>query len=55
MEKGRVQRWFDQKGWTGLLIGAPYVWLVVWFLSCSFVKNFARSDGPAAVSTPGFS
>lgn len=32
MEQGRFARWFDEKGWAGLLIGAPYVWLVVWFL-----------------------
>lgn len=32
MEKGGFQRWFDLKGWIALLIGLPYVWLVVWFL-----------------------
>jgi putrescine transport system permease protein len=32
MSEGRFARWFDARGWTLLLIGAPYLWLVVLFL-----------------------
>jgi putrescine transport system permease protein len=32
MSATRFSRWFDAKGWTRLVIGAPYVWLVVFFL-----------------------
>lgn len=32
MSDRRFARWFDAKGWTLLLIGVPYVWLVVLFL-----------------------
>jgi putrescine transport system permease protein len=28
----RLQRWFDADGWPRLLIGVPYLWLVVFFL-----------------------
>ncbi len=31
MSAGRFSRWFDRKGWAGLIIGAPYVWLLVFF------------------------
>jgi len=24
--------WFDRRGWRDLIIGLPYVWLVVFFL-----------------------
>ena len=32
MAATRFQRWFDAKGWAGLLIGTPYIWLLVLFL-----------------------
>mgnify|MGYP000691599302 CR=1 FL=1 len=32
MSKGGFSRWFDRKGWVGLVIGLPYVWLVALFL-----------------------
>jgi putrescine transport system permease protein len=32
MSGGPLSRWFDRKGWSGLLIGAPYLWLVIFFL-----------------------
>ena len=32
MQASRLSRWFDRKGWSDLLIGAPYVWLVFFFL-----------------------
>lgn len=32
MERSNFQRWFDLKGWVLVLIGAPYIWLLVWFL-----------------------
>jgi putrescine transport system permease protein len=32
MANGRLSRWFDDRGWRALLIGVPYVWLLVFFL-----------------------
>jgi putrescine transport system permease protein len=32
MSGGGLSRWFDRRGWAALLIGAPYVWLVIFFL-----------------------
>ncbi|MCB6178545.1 ABC transporter permease [Rhodobacter sp. Har01] len=32
MAETRLGRWFDRKGWAGLVIGAPYLWLLVLFL-----------------------
>ncbi len=28
----RLSRWFDRKGWSDIIIGAPYLWLLVLFL-----------------------
>lgn len=27
-----IARWFDRRGWSDIIIGAPYLWLVVMFL-----------------------
>ena len=32
MARKRLARWFDREGWSDLLIGAPYVWLLLFFL-----------------------
>ena len=32
MRKARFMRWFDDRCWPALLIGLPYMWLVVFFL-----------------------
>ncbi len=29
---GVLSRWFDRRGWSDLIIGLPYVWLLVFFL-----------------------
>jgi putrescine transport system permease protein len=29
---GTLSRWFDRRGWSDLIIGLPYVWLLVFFL-----------------------
>ncbi len=30
--RGRLARWFDARGWRQLIIGTPYLWLIVFFL-----------------------
>ncbi|MCU0826194.1 MAG: ABC transporter permease [Tabrizicola sp.] len=32
MDKHPLRRWFDLKGWRALLIGVPYLWLILFFL-----------------------
>lgn len=32
MDTRRLARWFDTKGWSSLLIAAPYAWLLLFFL-----------------------
>jgi len=32
MAGSRLSRWFDRKGWSDVIVGAPYVWLLVFFL-----------------------
>jgi len=54
MEQGRLQRWFDIKGWTALLIGTPYVWLLVWFL-LPFLIVLAMSVATNTPTAPPFS
>ena len=54
MSEGRFARWFDAKGWTLLLIGAPYVWLVVLFL-LPFMIVVAMSVATNTATAPPFS
>jgi putrescine transport system permease protein len=54
VERGRLQRWFDLKGWILLLIGAPYVWLLVWFL-LPFLIVLAMSVATNTPTAPPFS
>lgn len=32
MSGKRLSRWFDRKGWSDMLIAAPYLWLLLFFL-----------------------
>lgn len=32
MAASRLSRWFDRKGWSDVIVGAPYIWLLVFFL-----------------------
>jgi putrescine transport system permease protein len=54
MENSRFQRWFDLKGWTALLIGAPYLWLLIWFL-LPFLIVVAMSVATNTPTAPPFS
>jgi putrescine transport system permease protein len=54
MTRGRFARWFDAKGWTALLIGAPYLWLIVWFL-LPFLIVVAMSVATNTATAPPFS
>ncbi len=54
MSEGRFARWFDAKGWTLLLIGAPYVWLLVLFL-LPFLIVVAMSVATNTATAPPFS
>ncbi|MBL9051191.1 MAG: ABC transporter permease [Tabrizicola sp.] len=54
MSSGRFAGWFDRKGWTGILIGAPYVWLVIFFLF-PFLIVVAMSVATNTPTAPPFS
>ncbi len=51
---GRFSRWFDLKGWILLVIGAPYVWLVLFFLF-PFLIVVAMSVATNTPTAPPFS
>ena len=48
------QRWCNEKGWAALLIGAPYVWLLVWFM-LPFLIVVAMSVATNTPTAPPFS
>ena len=48
------QRWFNRKGWIRLTIGAPYLWLILFFL-LPFVIVFAMSFATRTPTAPPFS
>jgi putrescine transport system permease protein len=50
---GGGARWFDRRGWRGLIIGVPYVWLVFFFL-LPFVIVIAMSFAFRAALSPPF-
>lgn len=50
----RLSRWFDSKGWAGLLIGIPYLWLLVFFL-LPFLIVLAMSLATKTPTAPPFS
>jgi putrescine transport system permease protein len=54
MERGRLRRWFDLKGWVQVLIGVPYAWLLVWFL-LPFLIVVAMSVATNTATAPPFS
>ena len=47
-------RWFDRKGWVGLVIGLPYIWLVAFFL-LPFLIVLAMSVATNTPTAPPFS
>ncbi|PTE13452.1 ABC transporter permease [Pseudogemmobacter blasticus] len=50
----RLSRWFDRRGWSDIIIGAPYVWLVVLFL-LPFLIVVAISVATKTATAPPFS
>ncbi len=54
MSGGRFSRWFDVKGWAQVVIGAPYIWLVVFFL-LPFLIVVAMSVATNTPTAPPFS
>lgn len=50
---GRADRWFDRRGWRDLIIGVPYLWLIVFFL-IPFAIVIAMSFALRAESSPPF-
>jgi putrescine transport system permease protein len=50
----RLSRWFDAKGWPGLIIAIPYLWLVVFFL-LPFLIVLAMSFATRTPTAPPFS
>jgi putrescine transport system permease protein len=54
MQRSHLQRWFDIKGWAALLIGLPYIWLLIWFL-LPFLIVVAMSVATNTPTAPPFS
>jgi len=54
MRLQRFSRWFDAKGWSALIIGLPYLWLVVFFL-LPFLIVLAMSFATKTPTAPPFS
>jgi putrescine transport system permease protein len=54
MRPQRLSRWFDAKGWSALIIGIPYLWLVVFFL-LPFLIVLAMSFATKTPTAPPFS
>jgi putrescine transport system permease protein len=50
----RLAQWFDRKGWSDLVIGLPYLWLVVFFL-LPFLIVVAMSLATKTPTAPPFS
>lgn len=49
----RLSDWFDRKGWSDLVIGLPYVWLLLFFL-LPFVIVLAMSVATKTSTAPPF-
>ncbi|MFZ1471245.1 MAG: ABC transporter permease subunit [Paracoccaceae bacterium] len=47
-------RWFDRRGWSDVIIGLPYVWLILFFL-LPFVIVVAMSVGTKSPTAPPIS
>ncbi len=54
MQLARISRWFDSKGWVGLIIGVPYVWLLIFFL-LPFLIVLTMSFATKTPTAPPFS
>lgn len=54
MDRKGLQRWFDRKGWSNLLIGVPYVWLLFFFL-LPFLIVIAMSVATKTATAPPIS
>ncbi len=52
--KGGFRRWFDLQGWAQLVIGLPYVWLILFFL-LPFLIVVAMSVATNTPTAPPFS
>ena len=50
-ERGALARWFDDKGWRQLVIGVPYLWLILFFL-LPFIIVLAMSFARRADLSP---
>jgi putrescine transport system permease protein len=50
----RLSRWFHHRGWANLIIGAPYIWLLIFFLM-PFVIVVAMSFATRTPTAPPFS
>ncbi len=49
-----LSRWFDRKGWAVFLVGAPYLWLLVFFL-LPFLIVIAMSVATKTPTAPPYS
>lgn len=49
----RIARWFDRRGWSDIVIGAPYLWLVLFFLAPFFIV-VAMSFATRTATAPPF-
>lgn len=54
MDRKRLATWFDRKGWSDVLIGAPYLWLLAFFL-LPFIIVVAMSLGTKTPTAPPIS
>ena len=54
MDRKGLARWFDRKGWSDVLIGTPYVWLLLFFL-LPFLIVVAMSVGTKTPTAPPIS
>ena len=51
---GRLMRWFNRRGWSNLIIGTPYVWLLAFFF-LPFLIVVGMSFGTRTPTAPPFS
>jgi putrescine transport system permease protein len=52
--EGPLKRWFNLKGWAQIVIGAPYIWLVIFFL-LPFLIVVMMSVATSTPTAPPFS
>lgn len=52
--EGRLAHWFNRRGWSDIVIGAPYLWLLAFFL-IPFVIVVAMSFATRTPTAPPFS